>query len=202
MKKKNKYIDFIVFSLHISNSNISDNVVKELEKFLSDVEVIEGPLTIIRSYPLLSLGFFKKLRVIKGDVTGNTKYGIRVMENQNLQQLFPENQTVTVEHGRMAFHYNPKLCMNIIENFKKNVVDVRNEKELPIDEVATNSNGDKTACNVEKLIVTVQKPTHFSVILELTPLRYEDERKLLGYLLHYMPSPYRNVRKKSKCKTC
>lgn len=30
-------------------------------------------------------------------------------------------------------------------------------------------------------------------ILELKPLPYEDERQLLGYILHYMPSPFKNV---------
>ena len=164
-----------------------------METFLSDIEVIEGPLQIIRSYPLLSLGFFKKLRVVEGDVTGKEKYGLKVLENQNLQALF--NQNVTIEHGRMFFHFNPKLCMNIIEEFKSNVVDLRNVSKLPIDEVAPNSNGDKTACNVTELQVEVKRLSHNVVVMELQPMPYEDERQLLGYLLYYMPAPYQNVSK-------
>lgn len=173
-------------------SIFADNVVRELETFLSDIEVIEGPLSIVRSYPILSLGFFKKLHTIKGDVTGSKKYGLKVLENQNLQALFTQN--VTVEHGRMFFHFNPKLCMNIIEEFKDNVTELRNVSRLPTDEVAPNSNGDKTACNVTELEVKTTKVSHNSVVMELRPLPYEDERQLLGYLLHYMPAPYQNVR--------
>lgn len=165
--------------------------MRELETFLSDIEVIEGPLSIVRSYPLLSLGFFKKLRVVQGDVTGKEKYGLKVLENQNLQALF--NQNITVEHGRIFFHFNPKLCMREIENFKNNVVDLRNISKLPADEVAPNSNGDKTACDVERLEVNITKKTHNIVLMELKPLQYEDERQLLGYLLFYMPAPYQNV---------
>lgn len=162
-----------------------------METFLSDIEVIEGPLSIIRSYPLLSLGFFKKLRVVEGDITGKEKYGFKVLENQNLQALFSQN--VTIGHGRMFFHFNPKLCMNIIEEFKDNVVDLRNVSKLPADEVAPNSNGDKTACNVTSLEVAITKTSHNVVVMELKPLPYEDERQLLGYLLYYMPAPFQNV---------
>ncbi|XP_031636037.1 insulin-like receptor isoform X2 [Contarinia nasturtii] len=178
------------FTLSIRNPG-GHNVVRELETFLSDIEVIEGPLSIVRSYPILSLGFFKKLRIIKGDITGKLKYGLKVLENQNLQALFTQN--VTVERGRMFFHFNPKLCMNIIQEFKDNVTELRNVSILPIDEVAANSNGDKTACNVTELNVRITTISYSAVVMELTPLPYDDERQLLGYLLHYMPAPYKNV---------
>lgn len=100
----------------ISFFGILDNIVRELETFLSDIKVIQGSLSIIRSYPLLSLGFFKSLEVIEGDKTGKEKYGLKVLENQNLQELFTQN--VTVKRGRMFFHFNPKLCMSTIEHFK------------------------------------------------------------------------------------
>lgn len=163
----------------------------ELETFLSDIEVIEGPLHIIRSFPLLSLSFFKKLSVIKGDPFGKDRYGLKVIENQNLQALFERN--VTIEKGRLFFHFNPKLCMNIIEAFKENVLELRNVSKLPVDEVAPNSNGDKIACNVTALEVEVKKTKHNMVLLELKPLAYDDERQLLGYLLYYMPAPTQNI---------
>lgn len=167
------------------------NIVKELETFLSDIKVIQGSLSIIRSYPLLSLGFFKSLEVIEGDSTGKDKYGLRVLENQNLQELFTQN--VTVKKGRLFFHFNPKLCMGTIEAFRHNVVELSNITKLPGDEVAPNSNGDKIACNVTELQCKVVKKHHFMVVIELDPLSYEDERQLLGYLLYYMPAPYQNV---------
>lgn len=170
---------------------ILDNIVRELETFLADIEEIEGNLSIVRSFPLISLGFFKNLRIVRGLTGEKDRYGIRVVENQNLQALFAQN--VTIEHGRMFFHFNPKLCMNIIEEFKMNVREVRNQEKLPADEVAPNSNGDKIACNVTTLHVNITKLSEKVAILELEPLQYEDERQLLGYIVHYMPTPFRNV---------
>lgn len=170
---------------------IPANIVRELEMFLSDIEVIEGQLSVVRSFPLLSFSFFKSLRIIRGDPSGKDKYGLRVIENQNLQALFTQN--VTVEHGRIFFHFNPKLCMNIIEQFKDNVVDLRNISKLPTDEVAPNSNGDKIACNVTSLKVNITKIQPTMVLMDLEPLFYEDQRQLLGYLVYYMPAPYQNV---------
>lgn len=71
--------------------------------------------------------------------------------------------------------------------------ELRNVSKLPADEVAPNSNGDKTACNVTELEVQITKISHNVVVMMLTPLPYEDERQLLGYLLYYMPAPHRNV---------
>lgn len=162
-----------------------------METFLSDIEEIEGSLAIVRSYPLLSLNFFKKLRVIHGNGDTKEKYGLRVLENQNLQALF--TQQVLIEHGRIFFHFNPKLCMNIIDELKKNVTDLKGVETLPPDEVAPNSNGDKIACQLEDLKVEIKTTSHNVVLMNLHPLAYDDERQLLGYLLYYMPAPYQNV---------
>lgn len=158
---------------------------------MADIEVIEGNLSIVRSFPLISLGFFKKLRIVKGETGGKDRFGLKVLENPNLQALFTQN--VTIEHGRMFFHFNPKLCMKTIEEFKQNVVDLRHVDKLPADEVATNSNGDKIACDVKPLYVNITKISYNVAILELKPLPYDDERQLLGYIVHYMPAPFRNV---------
>lgn len=153
-----------------------DNIVRELETFLADIEEIEGSLSIVRSFPLISLGFFKKLRIVRGqsggkDPGGKERYGLKVVENQNLQALFTQN--VTIKHGRIFFHFNPKLCMNIIEGFRKNVEEIKSTEVLPADEVAPNSNGDKIACNVTTLSCNVTKLSYNVAILELEPLQYE-----------------------------
>lgn len=176
--------------------------MRELNNFLSDIEVIEGPLIITRSHALLSLSFFKNLRIIRGQVkkedqneaysrTDLEDYGIKVYENLNLQSLFSRN--VTVEKGRMFFHFNPKLCMHIIQEFKNNVTALRGEPNLKPSEVASASNGDKIACNVTNLIVDVAVIKHNMVLLKVQPLVYDDVRQLLGYLVYYMPAPYKNV---------
>lgn len=153
--------------------------------------MIEGNLSIVRSFPLVSLGFFKKLRVVKGETGGKDRYGLKVLENPNLEALFPRN--VTIEHGRMFFHFNPKLCMKTIYEFKERVIDLRGVEKLPVDEVAPYSNGDKIACDIHPLVVNITRTTYNLAILELKQLAYDDEGQLIGYILYYMPAPFKNV---------
>lgn len=44
-----------------------DNIAAELEASLGQLEEITGYLTVRRSYALMSLSFFRKLRVIRGE---------------------------------------------------------------------------------------------------------------------------------------
>lgn len=44
-----------------------DNIAAELEASLGQLEEITGYLTVRRSYALVSLSFFRKLRVIRGE---------------------------------------------------------------------------------------------------------------------------------------
>lgn len=122
--------------------------MKELETALSDVEEIDGSLKIVRSFPIVSLSFFRNLKRIRGnrppDERENTWYALYVMDNQNLQDLFPNR--VIIDHGKIFFHFNPKLCYSNIEKLKNDVVDLKNVVNLAIEDVATNSNGDKVAC--------------------------------------------------------
>ncbi|KAI5693091.1 hypothetical protein M8J76_016933 [Diaphorina citri] len=67
-----KECTYIKGSLEIQIQN-GANVVKELEDNLGMVEVIEGYLKIARSYPVMSLNFFKKLRLIKGETLETNK---------------------------------------------------------------------------------------------------------------------------------
>ncbi|XP_037044053.1 insulin-like receptor isoform X2 [Bradysia coprophila] len=182
---------YITGQLVIHIRNPAPNTVRELEKSLSEIEVIEGSLTIKRSYPLVSLGFFKKLRLVKNDPMGNEKYGIKVIGNQNLRALFTHN--VTIEHGRMFFHFNPKLCLNVIEELKLNVMDLRSESSLTNDEVASDTNGDKTSCNMKELNAEINRIDYDSVVIQFEPVLYDDSRSLLGYLVYFRPAPFQNV---------
>lgn len=136
---------FDYFSSFSFNSPV--NVVRELETALSDVEEITGSLRIVRSVSIVSLSFFKRLTIIGGRQSqkqDDNRWALYVMDNQNLQELFPNN--VTIERGKLFFHFNPKLCYANITNLMPHVVDLRNATELPHEEVAVNSNGDKVAC--------------------------------------------------------
>lgn len=170
---------------------IADNVVRELEHFLADIEVIEGALRVVRSFPILSFSFFKKLRTIQGKTLESGRYALYVVDNQNLQYLFPNN--VTIERGKIFFHFNSKLCPAVIERLKDYVVDLKNVSTLPVEDVALNSNGDKTACNVTEMTAILATVGPQGAIIELNTIVYDDERVLLGYIVYYMVAPYRNV---------
>lgn len=118
-------------------------MVRELETALSNIEEIEGALKITRSFPLVSLSFFKKLKIIHGkSIVDN--YALSVMDNQNLQYLF--DHPVKIAKGKLFFHFNPKLCYNDIEKLKNETVELRNVDKFAVEDVARNSNGDKVAC--------------------------------------------------------
>lgn len=122
----------------------TDNIVKELEKELSDIEEIQGRLKITRTFSLISLSFFKNLRVIGSKLQPNELFALHIMDNANLADLFPNN--VTIEQGRLFFHFNPKLCIEKIERLKPWTVALNNVTSIAIEDVALNSNGDKVAC--------------------------------------------------------
>lgn len=68
-----------------------------------------------------------------------------VLDNQNLQDLWNwENRTIRIDNGRLFFHFNPKLCLEKIEMLQKKA-GLSPFTEL---EVASNSNGDKIACEL------------------------------------------------------
>lgn len=117
--------------------------MSKLDESLSMIEVIDGYLKVVRSFPLISLNFFKKLRHIRGNVLDNKKFVIFVLDNQNLQELWDwTNRTLRIDQGKLFFHFNPRLCRDKIRTLqlKTNLPDY-----TEID-VASNSNGDKIAC--------------------------------------------------------
>ena len=114
----------------ISLLSFLENVVDELEKNLGRVTVITGSLKVSRSFPIVSLDFFKNLKEIQGTSTEDTvekksHYSLEILENENLQKLFPEDSKVkittrngprgTPKPGRPFIHYNQKLCRSEIK---------------------------------------------------------------------------------------
>ena len=81
------------FDADESCSNFTENVVDELEDNLGRVTVITGSLKVSRSFPIVSLDFFKSLR----EIQGISKYDHDERETQQRRQ---ENQQVRVPaHG-------------------------------------------------------------------------------------------------------
>ncbi|PNF35477.1 Insulin-like receptor [Cryptotermes secundus] len=168
------------------------NVVKELDENLSMVEEIEGYLKIVRSFPLISLNFLRKLRVIHGKTLDSGKYSFVLLDNQNLQELWDWNtrpEDLRIVNGRLFFHFNPKLCLYKIEKLKQ-VAQLPDFTDL---EVAANSNGDKVACNVTVLRARVTKLDYYAVLIEWDQFEHYDPRTLLGYVVYYIEAPFRNL---------
>lgn len=164
------------------------NIVKELEDSLSMIEEIDGYLKIVRSFPLISLNFLKNLRMIRGNSLESGKYSLVVLDNQNLQELW-DKKTVRVMAKnttvKVFFHFNPKLCLDTIEKFRKNAA-LPEFTEL---EVAPNSNGDKVACNVTKLRTRVTKKTSNAALIQWEAFNHHDPRSLLGYVVYTIEAP-------------
>uniref|UniRef100_A0A336M6T9 Tyrosine-protein kinase receptor n=1 Tax=Culicoides sonorensis TaxID=179676 RepID=A0A336M6T9_CULSO len=166
------------------------NIVKELENSLSSIEEITSNLKIVRSYPLLSLHFFKSLKRIGGVSNDPNEKSLVVIDNQNLQDLFNPNNTVQIGGGKIAFHYNPKLCLYKIEEFKKSLF-----SNISYDSIESmrNSNGDKIACNVTRLNVWAKGISHQFALLGWDKFEIDDSRSLLGYVLYHTEAPFQNV---------
>ncbi|XP_056645512.1 insulin-like receptor [Diorhabda sublineata] len=165
--------------------------ITELEENLKMIEEISGYLKVVRSFPLLSLNFFKNLKRILGKEKDSGKYVLSVLDNQNLQDLWDwsTHGPIEIQSGKLFFHFNPKLCYDKILKLQE-IAGLANFTDL---EVAKNSNGDKTACNISTLIVNVTNIRSNSSTLQWESFYLDDPRKLLAYIVYYVEAPYDNV---------
>ena len=184
-----------------------ENIVQALEKYLGRVKIITGSLKIARSFPLISLDFFKSLKEIQGiytDDSGNRKvaYALEILENENLQKLFPtvtNGSIVQIQSrrgkngvpskGRAFIHYNPKLCKSEIDKLleKSNMI-----QPPATEDISYATNGDKAVCSSNKLKLEPEVNSdkevilHFTNYQEVIDSKYKDDyRRLLKYEIHY-----------------
>lgn len=184
-----KGCEIIDGSLEIQlRSRGGENIVKELENFLSSITEIKGHLKIVRSYPLLSLGFLKKLKIIHGKGNKVSNSSLYVVENQNLQELFDHN--VTIGEGKLFFFNNPMLCTDRIKAVKQYNpgIEIENESQLE------SNNGDRAACSITELEVSLKSVGSETAIIQWAPFtELSDARMLLGYVIYYIEAPTNNV---------
>lgn len=116
---------------------------------------------------------------------------LSVTDNQNLQDLWDweKHGRIKILHGKLFFHFNPKLCIDKIEPLRSMTV----ETEFSDLEVARNSNGDKIACNVTLLNVTIVNIIQTGVLIRWDPFVHDDARSLLGYVVYSIEAPFQNV---------
>lgn len=170
--------------------NGNPNIMNELSDAFSLVEEITEYVKITHSFPITSLGFFKKLKVIKGERLDLNNASLTVVDNPNLSGLFPPERNIRIERGRLFFHYNPKLCFSKIVELSK-MVNITNFTDM---EVQPESNGEKVACNIVGINITVRHlgPDYADLVWEYSDKPPEGQQ-LLSYLLHYVETENRNI---------
>lgn len=165
------------------------NVMKELESCLGEVREISGFLKVMRSYALVSLNFFKKLKKIGGQApNGTKKHSLYIFDNPNLEELWnwDIHGPIEIAEGKLYIHFNPKLCYSEILPLKNMTRDPSSKFDDM--EVSKENNGDKAPCLRDKLNVTVGQLFTKGVLLKWNKYCLDDPRKLLGYSIYYTPA--------------
>ncbi|XP_043946685.1 insulin receptor [Protopterus annectens] len=175
----------------VINIRGGNNIAAELEANLGLIEEITGFLNIRRSYALVSLSFFRKLRLIRGQTLEGDNFAFYALDNQNLRQLWDWNKhNLTIKQGRLFFHYNPKLCLAEIHKMEE-VTGAKGRQER--NDIALKTNGDQASCEDQQLKFTVIKMGSDKAVLKWEPFWPPDFRDLLGFMVFYKEAPYRNV---------
>jgi len=159
------------------------------------------------------LDFFKKLVEIQGvrpaeslekwDDLKVSHYSLEILENENLQKLFPEGSNViitqrngakgTPEKGRASIHYNKLLCRQEIQNL------IQRSKLYDPEEhegsISYGTNGQENVCSQKTLNLTIAvAPGLGNPVLQISFTNYmqeivevhnKDHRVLLGYEINY-----------------
>uniref|UniRef100_A0A8D0AMB2 Tyrosine-protein kinase receptor n=1 Tax=Sander lucioperca TaxID=283035 RepID=A0A8D0AMB2_SANLU len=175
----------------VINLRGGNNIAAELEASLGQLEEITGYLTVRRSYALVSLSFFRKLRVIRGEEQEIGNYSFYALDNQNLRQLWDwSKHKLTILQGRMFFHYNSKLCMSEIRKMEE----VTGTKERQVkNDIASKTNGDQASCENHVLKFTQIRTMSDKIMVKWEPFWPPDFRDLLGFMVLYKEAPFQNV---------
>uniref|UniRef100_UPI00358E5829 insulin receptor-like n=1 Tax=Myxine glutinosa TaxID=7769 RepID=UPI00358E5829 len=167
------------------------NITPDLEEHLGRIEVITGYMKIKRSFALISLSFFKNLRLIQGETLEPGNYSFYVLDNQNLRQLWNWNQhSLTITRGKIFFHFNPKLCLSEIHTLEEQTGTKGRQESM---DISLKNNGNQASCEhmvLHFLNVSTSKNTLF---LKWTPYQLSDYRDMLGFVIYYKEAPHKNV---------
>ncbi|XP_066552011.1 insulin receptor b [Amia ocellicauda] len=175
----------------VVNIRGGNNIAAELEASLGQLEEITGYLKIRRSYALVSLSFFRKLKLIRGETLESGNYSFYALDNQNLRQLWDwSKHNLTIVQGRMFFHFNSKLCMSEIRKMEE----VTGTKQRNVkNDIYPKTNGDQASCENQVLNFTQVRTLSDKIIIKWQAFWPPDYRDLLGFMVLYKEAPYRNV---------
>jgi len=167
--------------------------VEELQSNFDAVEEISGYLKISYSYPLVTLNFFKRLRVIHGMQLENDQDALVIVGNDNLQELWnwdSRSRNFTIEKGTLYLLSNPKLCISEIDKLR----DIAGIRNRTTDEISYESNGNEVTCIVIKMNASSLVINSTSATIQWDPFYVPRGRgTLLGYTVHYIETSVENV---------
>ncbi|KAM9623041.1 insulin receptor-related protein isoform 2-T2 [Morphnus guianensis] len=190
------------------------NLASELQSSLGLIETITGFLKIKHSFALVSLSFFKNLKLIRGDSMVDGNYTLYVLDNQNLQQLWDwTHHVLSIPVGKMYFAFNPKLCLAEIYRMEE-VTGTKGRQNKA--EINPRTNGDRASCeygdgDTQQCHDPLPKPCLLSagktqtlrfisnvtesdrIFLKWERYRPPEYRDLLSFIVYYKESPFQNV---------
>eukprot|EP00058_Branchiostoma_floridae_P000276 XP_002585764.1 hypothetical protein BRAFLDRAFT_128184 [Branchiostoma floridae] len=159
------------------------NIITELEENLGLIEEVGHYVAIVRSYALVTLDFLRSLKRIRG-IQKENGYAFYVLDNRNLEKLFEWDRTdLTIDEGKLFFHFNPKLCRHVILTMVEKV-------GLPPDtitdtDISTLTNGDQAQCSFSRLEIEEINTRKDMIILRWSEFTPPDPRDLLSYTVSY-----------------
>ncbi|NXD97198.1 INSRR protein, partial [Chaetorhynchus papuensis] len=180
-------------SLSLSSCSVSfpDNLASELQSSLGLIETITGFLKIKHSFALVSLSFFKNLKLIRGDSMVDGNYTLYVLDNQNLQQLWDwSHHILSIPVGKMYFAFNPKLCLAEIYRMEE-VTGTKGRQNKA--EINPRTNGDRASCKTQTLRFISNVTESDRIFLKWERYRPPEYRDLLSFIVYYKESPFQNV---------
>ncbi|KAG8449906.1 hypothetical protein GDO86_016543 [Hymenochirus boettgeri] len=201
-KSGNKVIDSIEAAreltgcTHIEGSLIlnirrGNNLASELQSSLGLIETITGFLKIKHSFALISLSFFKNLKLIRGDTMVDGNYTLYFLDNQNLQHLWDSSQeSLSIPVGKLYFAFNPKLCLSEIYHLEE-MTGTRGRQNKA--DINPRTNGDRASCNTHRLRFVSNVTEADRILLKWERYQPPDYRDLLSFVVHYKESPFQNV---------
>ncbi|XP_077174723.1 insulin receptor-related protein isoform X2 [Paroedura picta] len=175
----------------IINIRRGDNLASELQGSLGLIETITGFLKIKHSFALISLSFFKNLKLIRGDSMVDGNYTLYILDNPNLQQLWDwQHHTLSVPVGKMYFAFNPKLCLSEIYRMEE-ITGTKGRQNKA--EINPRTNGDRASCKAQTLRFVSNSTESDRMVLKWERYQPPEYRDLLSFIVYYKESPFQNV---------
>ncbi|XP_030304817.1 insulin receptor-related protein [Calypte anna] len=157
------------------------NLASELQGSLGLIETITGFLKVKHSFALVSLSFFKNLKLIRGDS----------MVDGTCRQLWDwSHHILSIPVGKMYFAFNPKLCLAEIYRMEE-VTGTKGRQNKA--EINPRTNGDRASCKTQTLRFISNVTESDRIFLKWERYRPPEYRDLLSFIVYYKESPFQNV---------